>query len=223
MNKNEYPDSRFTLFCFKKLQENQQVTNIKGDRDPLFLDAFSAYLQQKISSNFPSSSYINKNRVIDRAIRTIKDGVGINKKLLLLPSIVIKIVEYYNNTPHKAFFNYFTPTQVNNDKEIEAWYIRKQQRKLTDILLLQQRHHFKYQPGNILLIHLPLSKTPQRFSKRRRNFDMLASFIEYVHGNVKVKILNNMNDEVIVPIYYTIFVSVDLEHLPLQYKRLFLF
>jgi hypothetical protein len=121
MNKNEYPDSKFTLFCFKNLQENQQVTNIRGDRDPSFLDAFGAYLQQqKISSYFPSSSYINKNRVIDRAIRTIKDGVRINKKLLLLPSIVLKIVEYYNNTPNKAFFNYFTPTQVNNDKEIEA-------------------------------------------------------------------------------------------------------
>jgi hypothetical protein len=52
---------------------------------------------------------------------------------------------------------------------------------------------------------------------------MLASFIEYEHGNVKVKILNNTNDEMIVLIYYTIFVSVDLDHLPSHYKRLFLF
>jgi hypothetical protein len=73
-------------------------------------------------------------------IRTIKDGIGINKRLSLVVSVVMKIVEYYNNTQHKAFLNYFTPTQVNSDKEIESWYIRKQQRKLTDTLLLQQSY-----------------------------------------------------------------------------------
>jgi hypothetical protein len=154
--------------------------------------------------------------VVDRAIRTIKDGVGLDRELLLFPSVIQKIVNYYNNTPHSAYKNKFSPKQVQNDNELEAWFIRQQKARLLEVLKITK---FTYKPGNILLIHRSVNKTSDLFRKRRRNFDELATFIQYVHGNVQVELKSK--EVVILPIYYTKFVCDSKDDLPIDYKYLF--
>jgi hypothetical protein len=198
---NQPPSSDITLSYFVDFANNFTVTNIRGDDDTSFQGGFIEYLDDhNIRSFFSSSPYTNKNRVVDRAIRTIKDAVGVSKHLLLFPSLIEEIVYYYNNTPHKAFKNIFTPYEVQNDKEIENWYIRQQQARLLNTLKIQ-RLIPRYKHNNVLLVHLPLDKTPNRFKKRRRNFDEVGQFLEYANGNCVVQLSDK--SVVTVPIYYT--------------------
>jgi hypothetical protein len=48
---------------------------------------------------------------------------------------------------------------------------------------------FSFKRGNILMIHLDLSKTAFSYMKRRRLFNELAEFIEYRNGNLVCKLL----------------------------------
>jgi hypothetical protein len=226
MKLKENPDSNFTLFCFKELEKRFTVDSIRGDDDVVFSGALLQHLKtNQINYFFSGSPYTNKNRVVDRAIRTIRDGVGLDRELLLLPHVVQDVVDYYNNTPHKAYMNKFTPTQVQNDKELESWFIREQQMRLTDVLKLQNLKFGNYEPGNVLLIHITRQKTRKMFEKRRRNFDNLAIFHRYVHGNVMVEPLNENlqpgKHYIIIPIFHTQLASKSLNNLPLQYKKLF--
>jgi hypothetical protein len=77
--------------------------------------------------------------VVDRVIRTIRDAIGLNGSLILSASILKQIEFYYNNTPHNAFENKLTPHQVQNDKELDVWHIRRQDMKLINALKIQQK------------------------------------------------------------------------------------
>jgi hypothetical protein len=170
-----------------------------------------------------SSKFTNKNRVVDRVIRTIKDKIGENAALLLDPNIVAAAVKEYNNTPHAALLGEFTPNQVQHSTEMEEYFIRENQMILERMNNNQAgAGYFKYQKGNILLIHIDLSKTQQKFRKQRRVFNQLAEFIEYEHGNVKCKTLNTNSSfgEVVIPIYYTKLISMDRNSIPEEYKQL---
>jgi hypothetical protein len=213
---NTHGNSNFSLYCLKDMLKKYKITNIRGDDDFSFSGVFQEYLKtHNIKHFFSGSKYTNKNRVVDRVIRTIKDGVGIDRELLLFPSIVQKIVNYYNSTPHSAYKNKFSPKEVQNDYELEGWYIRQQQSKLLKILKITKH---TYKPGNILLIHRPVNKTSELFKKRRRNFDELATFIQYTHGNAQVEL--KTKEVVILPIYYTKFVCNNKNELPPDYKYL---
>jgi hypothetical protein len=171
-----------------------------------------------ISAYFVGSKFTNKNRVVDRVIRTIRDALGLEKQLILQPNIVQQIVSYYNDTPHTAFENKFTPTQVREDRELESWYIRKEQNKLLKIVRRQRDAGFHgYVPGNVLLIHKPTEKTRERFKKRRRNFDEFAIFKRYYNGNVVVETVNNHGVEIVLPIFFTRLVYDNIQDLPNRY------
>jgi hypothetical protein len=98
------------------------------------------------------------------------------------------------------------------------------------------------------MVHLDYNRTPLRFNKNRRTFNHLAEFIEYEHGNAKVRLLKNIefNDSVAaafggentikvddgidfkpknrivtIPIYYTKLVSKNLKELPEEYRDYF--
>jgi hypothetical protein len=221
LNFNIDPTIRITLYCLKDMMKRYKINNLRFDNDRLFVGEVNDFCNENgITTYFSKSKYINENRVVDRAIRTIKDGagLGLDKRYLLYPSVVLKIVEYYNNTPHSAYKNKFTPYQVQNDLELEAWYIREQQLRLFDSLKLQQKSFQRYQPGDVLLIHRPLGKTTELFRKRRRNFDELALFEEYDHGNVKVRLWKTQR-YAIIPIYYTKFICHGVD-LPARYRAL---
>jgi hypothetical protein len=172
MNLNEHYDTQFSLWCIKKLMNNAIVTNIRADDNMSFSHVLNEYLRSEGITPFYSGwKHINKNRVVDRFIRTIRDAIGLETSLILNPNIVEDIVYLYNRTPHAAFFNRFTPYQAQHDPDIENWYIHRQQLELYKIQRLQLREFGRYKNGNILMIHVPRENTEERFKKRRRNLD----------------------------------------------------
>lgn len=178
------------------------------------------------------SPFTNKNRVIDRVIRTIRDRLGENYLLFNNPKIIAKVVEEYNNTPHSAFNHEFTPFQVQSDQEIEEYYIRQQMKRLDEVKKLQEKNEFfNYKPGNVLLIHLSFAKTKDKLRKRRRVFNRLAIFDSYVNGNVRCSVLERNEDgeidyvnyeRIVIPIFYTKFLCEDEKRIPEKYKQLIL-
>jgi hypothetical protein len=61
-----------------------------------------------------------------------------------------------------------------------------------------------------LIVYRPLGKTDEVFKKRRRNFQELAMFESYDHGNVVARLLasdgSTGTKEITLPLYYTKFV-----------------
>jgi hypothetical protein len=221
MNKNEHYDTKFSLSCIKELQRKALVTNIRADDDPSFGHELNVHLRSDNVTTFYSRwKHTNKNRVVDRFIRTIRDAVGLETSLILNPNIVEEIVYIYNHTPHSAFLNRFTPYQAQNDPDLESWYIRRQQLELYKIQKLQLQELGSYKVGNILMIHVPKEKTGERFEKRRRNFDELGIFVRYVHGNVMVTRMKNKN-VIVLPIFYTKFLADSLKDLSKEYVDFF--
>jgi hypothetical protein len=75
-----------------------------------------------------------------------------------------------------------------------------------------------YHPGDILLCHIP---TKERIdTKRRKNFDTLAIFLNYTYGNVLV-LLYKTNEKVFLPIYYTKYLCKNIDRLNIDEKRTF--
>jgi hypothetical protein len=195
-------------------------------------NVFTKYILDNRKSLFLSKSpFTNKNRVIDRAIRTIRDRLGENYLLFVDPKIVAEAVEEYNNTPHSAFNHEFSPKQVQSDKDIEEYYIRQQMVRLDKVKeLLHNEGFFNYKPGNVLLIHLDFSKTDDKMRKKRRAFNRLAEFDHYVNGNVRCSLLEWYGGKIKVfkrtsidiPIYYTRFLVDHVSLIPEKYKQLIL-
>jgi hypothetical protein len=190
------------------------INNIRGDLDPAFGNTLCNWLddpRRNIKNYFTEYQFTNRNRVVDRVMRTIRDifnQLGANdKELLCNIKLMEKVVERYNNTPHRAFDNKFTPNQVQHNHQLEAFYIRTQKMKLEEVNHLQYK--FKnYKPGNILLVHIPFKDINY---KRRRNFTHLAEFINYEFGNVKCNVLYPEPLNIItLPIYYTQLVARDI-------------
>ena len=125
-------------------------------------------------------------------------------------------------------YYYATPAEVQDDEELEWQYIRQCDEKLLEVMKYQQVYGLtKYQRGNILMVRIDLGKTSDKNEKRRRYYDRLGEFVEYVHGNVRV-ILNkpvliglNYVNEVIIPIYNTKYVSKNKESIPVEVIRVY--
>jgi hypothetical protein len=227
LHKNEAGSAEFATFCLKELRKSYRVNNIRGDDDFAFSGAFLRYLKDNhIRYYFNGSPFINKNRVIDRVIRTIKDAVGLNREFMLSVDTVQQVVYYYNHTPHATYLNRFTPAQAQNDRDLEGWFIRRQTDNLYKIRQ-KQLPFMQYVRGNVLLIHIPLVKTRLSMKKRRRNFDELALFHDYYHGNARVDLMNadlikTLGKRLItVPVYYTQFIAHYIQHLPEVLKNYF--
>ena len=76
-----------------------------------------------------SNKYADALGIIDRVTRTIRD-IAYNMKVgVILPNVMEKIVEYYNNAPHKGLSKWagfsVTPQMVMNDKRLEEYIVRK--------------------------------------------------------------------------------------------------
>jgi hypothetical protein len=68
-------------------------------------------------------------------------------------------VNLYNRTKHKAFDKRYSPVEVQNNPELEEYFIRRNQEKLNDALKRQRYNEFlDYEPENILLVHIKLNK-----------------------------------------------------------------
>jgi hypothetical protein len=214
--------------AFGRTDFNKDLTQLEIDNRKRALQLLLNFLKTKgvRHAYFSSSKFINKNRCVDRAIRTIRDLIGLKTIRLLNPAIVGHLVDLYNETPHSAYFGKFSPAEVQNNPEIEGAYIRYQNENLQ---LIKQKEKeaglTTFKPGNILLVYIPKEKTPQQFDKRRRNFSDLAVFIEYLNGNVRCELLDKYlfkNPIIQLPVYFTKFVCEDIYQLPPKYKDTFL-
>jgi choline kinase len=160
-------------------------------------------------------------------IRTIRDKVGENPGLFYHPKIIEKVVEEYNNTPHSAFSNEFTPKEVQMHKDLEEIYIRENMKRLEEVKVMQEEAgFFLYKPGNILLVHVDNAKNERMLKKKRRVFNHLAVFIEYDHGNVvcqvlmKTDVLKTFEKPITIPTYFTKYLAPSFNRVPKQFLSL---
>ena len=190
------------------------------------INLMKMYKDKKINIYFDGGKFTNHNRMVDVVIKTIRNAIGYRK---LDDAQVQEIVDYYNFTPHRGLrlmgnngYYYATPAEVQDDEELEWQYIRQCDEKLLEVMKYQQAYELtKYQRGDILMVRIDLGKTADKNEKRRRYYDRLGEFVEYVHGNVRV-ILNKpvlitptkRVNEVIIPVYNTKFVSKNKEPIP---------
>jgi hypothetical protein len=190
----------------KMIEDNDRPETIEFGKMIYKRNSFLEYLEsENITLYLNSSPFLNKNRVIDLVIRTIRDKIGVRSILWLDINYMAQIVDEYNHTPHSSFYHMFTPFQVQFTRDLERYFMKKNEYKLEEINQKQKEIVLKeYEPKNILLIHLDFSKTSNRFNKKRRNFNKLAKFIAYEFGNVKCNIYNiekHIKNPITIPIY----------------------
>ena len=159
------------------------------------------FRKHNISVYSNKSPYINRNRIVDRVIRTIRtafDNLNLRSDIGLAKhrEYMRDIVSMYNNTIHSS--TGLKPIEMTFEQENE--YIKKKDVELKQQLAkIKNKKLFDYQPGDRLLVYLPQSKT-KTFQKTRVNYSTPAQFIRYEHNNVLCLIEGK---SVLVPIYYT--------------------
>ena len=194
--------SESVINCLKDLINRFKVSSIKCDGSSAYKSQQikEFYEENNIEFHYNSSKYTNHNRIVDRVIRTIRDGLyNISEETVIIAKDVQQLVEMYNNTYHNSIK--MTPNEMMNDEDKEWRYIRKCNEKLRDVkeeLLKQEISN--YQVGDEILVHLNEVRTSNKFKKQRRVFNHKGKFVEYVDGNVKVSIDGK---EVVVPMYCT--------------------
>ena len=156
---------------------------------------------------------------MDSVIRTIRNAIGyrnINEEQLS------QIIKYYNNTKHSG--TGFTPIEMMEDIDKEFYFIRKCNERLIDV----KKRLPKLKQGNVVIVHLELGKVAGKFEKKRKIFDRIGIFQEYINGNVRVKVSppvqissGSWRDDVLVPEYCVRFVADNINSLDEKYKRSF--
>jgi hypothetical protein len=148
-------DAKHVIEVLKYMKYYFNIEYIRGDYDTAF-SARKTYKYLKDNSiryYFTKFKYINRNRVVDRVIRTIRDMIdrlGLYASLLN-EELAQEVVHLYNHTKYYAYNSKFTPAQVQHNKEVETRFICKQESKVADIDLSP----FKgYKEGDFLLVHM---------------------------------------------------------------------
>jgi hypothetical protein len=202
-------DSKIVMWLLGDMINNKQldITNIRGDDDRAFNnnDCKKWLINNSISYYFTPNIYTNRNRVVDRVMRTIRDmfdQIG-HKATLFDVDLMKKVVDKYNHTTHSAFNYRFTPAQVQNNKQLERIFIMNKKSRLEEIPKVPFN---KYKYNDLLIVHIP-DKNSIINNKRRRNFSHLAKFLGFIYGNVECEIIapedSYLNKKLILPIYYT--------------------
>jgi hypothetical protein len=161
---------------------------------------------------FSPYKYPNGNRVVDRAIRTIRDmffNLG-TEVFMFNVGLMQKVVHFYNNYIHISLLNRFTPNQVQNNYIIEGTYIQEKNRHLEKAKNTSLNYYLQHKAGNILLVNIP--NKDRLKTKRRRNYDKHTYSVKYIHGNVEVKLLNT-KEVIVLPLYCRKFLVKGSEHL----------
>jgi hypothetical protein len=189
-----------------QVREQQNFGNhlryLRGDGEKGF-----SLIKDNFKIHIDSSPFTFHNKIVDALIRTLRNALGINSNHFWdgkHDSTIQQLVKYYNNTYHRIIG--MTPREMHEDIEKEWQYIRRMTQQVNKVRLAQTEQGMRsYQPGDRIIAHLDLSKTSGAFEKRRRNFGHAGTFIEYVNGNVKMKLDKKIKtgDIVIVPIFFT--------------------
>ena len=202
-----------------------RVEHIRGDYEGAFTshEIKQFFADINIAVYFTRSRFINRNRVVDRVIRTIRDGFGMHVTDMRDNNKMQEMVDTYNNNPHMAYNNIFTPWEVEQNPEIEARFIAFKKRELKAAVFNQKHSNLhNYKNNNVLYFHLDESKTDNKFSKQRRRFNHVGLFIAYRRGNVLIQPLTfRSNYYIEIPIYFTKLAANSLQELPQHIKHYF--
>ena len=223
--------------ALKQLLSQTKVTYIKCDGERGFNSkAITDFFKTNNIKTFISDSkYTYKLKIVDRVIRTIRDAMGLDPYWLANEKLMSQLVNYYNNTKHMSLklrdptfnkkWNYYTPTEMQNNIDLEWSYIRKMDRKYLKVIN-EINKYCDYKPGNnVLLIHLNLSKTSAKHEKQRRKFSNLAIFKEFKNGNAIVDLLRPyifMKSYIEIPLMNTRYLCESVDKIPDNYIKYFL-
>ena len=200
-------DEQSILRAFQKLiYYGLKINSIRFDDEKSFNgDVMTNYFNShNISVYHNSSPYINKNRIVDRVIRTIRDMYynwhsSVNFKQIdrqKQHNILQQLVTIYNNSYHTSIK--MKPVEMTIEKELE--YIKQKQEQLSKIKLKQYNSGFySFKHNEPIKIYLNESKTNNAFKKRRGNYIHDATFLYYDHGNAVVKFGNKI---ITIPIFW---------------------
>ena len=222
--------------ALKQLLSQTKVTYIKCDGERGFKSkAITDFFKTNNIKTFISDSkYTYKLKIVDRVIRTIRDAMGLDPYWLANENLMSQLVNYYNNTKHVSLklrdptfnkkWNYYTPSEMQNNIDLEWSYIRKMDRKYLKVIN-EINKYCDYKPGNVLLIHLNLSKTSAKHEKQRRKFSNLAIFKEFKNGNAIVDLLRPykfMKSYIEIPLMNTRYLCESVDKIPDNYIKYFL-
>lgn len=179
-----------------------QINNLRSDGESGLnsKEVKDFFEQMGIKYWSSTSKYTQKSRIIDRAIKRIRDGMEVSprKNGDTFEEYLQRIVAFYNNAYHSGIG--MTPNEMNYEDEHE--YIERCKEKLMLAKKVQHLYGFhNYQQNEKLHIYLDLRKTPKRFKKVRSYYTREARFIRYVNGNVECEV---DGENIIIPIYHTL-------------------
>jgi hypothetical protein len=175
------------------------------------------YNFHNVKISFNGSSQIYHVKLVDAVIRTIRDGFGQNIEMMNNNEAMQQMVDYLNNSVNRS--TKLTPAEMEYYPELENAWIRRCQSINEQVVRRQQLEGlWDYKYGDIILISIDTSKTAFKFEKRRRCFDKLGEFQQYLNGNVVACLLDsNLNIieiPVQVPIYFTRFCAKNKLQIP---------
>ena len=204
-----------------ELIQNYDVRSVRGDGEKGFKSLDGLLQNHGISRFWTSSKFTFHNKIVDSVIKTIRNAIGYRD---ISAEQLQQIVNYYNHTKHNGIG--CTPFEMQNNIDLEYQYIRWCNNKLQKALLLQDLYKMnRYEPGNILLVHVDKSKTSNLFEKRRTYYDRLGEFLEYINGNVRVRLLTPVLigkkpvSDIVLPIFHTMLLAKNKSSIPDQYIR----
>jgi hypothetical protein len=127
-----------------------------------------------------------------------------------------KAINYLNYSLNRS--TQLTPTEIEKHPQLEETWIRRVRENNNTVKEIQEESGvFNYKLGDILLICLDKNNTKNKFDKKRRNFELLGSFLDYIYGNVAANLLNKSFEdirEIVVPIYLTKFGARNIGGIP---------
>ena len=187
------------------ITQKTNINNIRFDGESsLNSNELKKYFKSKNIRTYSSSSkYTNHNRIIDRVIRTIRDGLF---KLETTPKdkntfnkTLQQLITIYNNVQHTS--TGYKPSEMTTEQEYK--YISNCIKYNNDIITkLRMDGFYDYKPGDKVMCYVDDSKTNERFNKRRGYYITPATFVEYNFGNGIVEIEDYpLNKKIELPVY----------------------
>ena len=195
-------DNDDIIKAFNTILSKTKINNLRFDGESsLNSKQLKKYFDYKNIKTFSSSSkYTNHNRIIDRVIRTIRDGLfKLNieiKHVNDFKKTLQQLITIYNNVKHST--TGYKPSEMTNKQEFD--YILNMTEYNNNIInKLREDGFYDYKEGDKVVCYLDESKTQDRFKKHRGYYTTKGTFIKYNYGNGIVEI---EGQKIELPIYY---------------------
>lgn len=188
--------------AFNTILTKIKINNLRFDGESsLNSKQLKKYFEYKNIKTFSSSSkYTNHNRIIDRVIRTIRDGLFkldiTIKDINTFKKTLQQLITIYNNVKHTT--TGYKPIEMDDKKEFQ--YILDMTEYNNEIInKLREDGFYDYKEGDKVMCYIDESKTENRFKKHRGYYTTPGIFIKYSYGNGIVEI---KGQKIELPIYY---------------------